>query len=201
MADDHHIVRTGLGLIIKDAFLDAEIDECMDGDGAWKKIQETAYELFILDITMPRTDSLHLIKNIFSHRPDQKLMIFTMSSPAIYARKYLALGVKAFINKEADPSGIRKAIVAVLNNRRYAGPDLQHILTPGDIDKQSSSPFDSLSTRELEIMNHLVGGKNISEIATVLCLHISTVSTHKANIMQKLQVSNVVELCELVRLF
>lgn len=201
LADDHHIVRTGLGLIIKDEFSNAEIDECSNGDCVWKKIQSAAYDLVILDITMPATDSLGLLKNIFTHRPEQKIMIFTMSSVAIYAKKYLALGVKGFINKEAEPSEVRQGIVALLNNRKYLGPDMKHILTWGDVDNQSITPFDSLTIRELEIMNHLVEGKNVSEIAEMLFLHISTISTHKANIMEKLDVSNIVELTKLVQLF
>jgi DNA-binding NarL/FixJ family response regulator len=201
LADDHHIVRTGLGLIIKDEFFDAEIDECRNGDCVWKKVQQADYDLLILDITMPATDSLGLLKNIFTHKPDQKVMIFTMSSVAIYAKKYLALGVKGFINKEAEPSEVRLAITAILSNRRYLGPDMKHILTWGEVDDQPVTPFDSLTIRELEIMHHLVDGKNVSEIAALLFLHISTVSTHKANILIKLEVSNIVELTKMVQLF
>lgn len=201
LADDHHIVRTGLGLIIKDEFSNAIIDECNNGDCVWKKIQQTDYDLAILDITMPAMDSLTLLKNIFSLRPEQKVMIFTMNPVAVYARRYLAMGVKGFINKEAEPAEVRLGIVNILNNRRYIGSDMRHILTEEDIDKEISSPFDSLSVRELEIMKLLVEGKNVSEIAGMLFLHISTVSTHKANIMGKLNVSNVVELTKMVQLF
>jgi two-component system, NarL family, invasion response regulator UvrY len=199
LADDHHIVRAGLGLIIRDEFLNAEIDECSNGDCVWNKIQATAYDLVILDITMPAMDSPRLLRNIFTLRPDQKVMIFTMNSTAIYAKKYLAMGVKGYINKEAEPSEVRLGIVAILNNRKYIGSDTNHIIT--DIDNETNSPFDKLSVRELEIMNHLVEGKNVSEIAAMLFLHISTVSTHKSNIMTKLDVSNIVELTQLVRLF
>jgi DNA-binding NarL/FixJ family response regulator len=201
LADDHHIVRTGLALIIKDEFSTAEIDECSNGDCVWKKIQSAEYDLVILDISMPATDSLRLLKNIFTYKADQKVLIFTMNSPAIYAKKYLGLGVKGFINKEAEPLEVRRAIAAILNNRRYLGPDMSHILTSGDIDKLSATPFDSLSIRELEILNHLVEGKNVSEIADMLFLHITTISTHKANIMKKLDVSNIVELSQMVKMF
>src|SRR6266540_5175788 len=152
LADDHHVVRTGLGLIIKDEFSDAEIDECNNGNCVWKKVQSAEYDLIILDITMPATDSLGLIENIFTYKPGQKVMIFTMSPVSIYARKYLETGVKGFVNKEAEPSEIRHAIVAILNNRRYLGPDMRHILTLRDIEKQPITPFDSLSIRELEVM-------------------------------------------------
>ncbi|AEV99564.1 hypothetical protein A4D02_27375 [Niastella koreensis] len=201
LADDHHVVRSGLGLIIKEEFSDAEIDECSNGDCVWNKVQGTEYDLVVLDITMPATDSIRLLKNIFTLRPNQKVMIFTVSQVGVYAKKYLALGVKGFINKEAEPSEIRLGIAAILSNRRYLGSDMKHILTLEDIDNQASSPFDQLTGRELEVMNHLVDGKNVSEIAELLSLHISTISTHKANVMQKLDVSNVVELIKTVQLF
>lgn len=201
LADDHHILRTGLSLIIKDEFSDAEIDECSDGDCVWEKIQHTEYDLVILDITMPAMDSRNLLKNIFNLKPDQKVLIFTMSSVAIYAKQYLAMGVKGFINKEATPSEVRLGIVAILNNRKYLGPDMKHILTLGQIGNQASTPFDDLTVRELEIMNYLVAGKNVKEIAEMLFLHISTISTHKAKIMSKLDVSNAVELAQKVQQF
>jgi two-component system, NarL family, invasion response regulator UvrY len=201
LADDHHILRTGLALIIKDEFFDAEIDECSNGDCAWEQIQQTEYDLVILDISMPAMDSRRLLKNIFTLKPHQKVMIFTMSSVAIYAKQYLALGVKGFINKEAKPSEVRLGIAAILNNKKYLGSDMRHILTLGDIGNQASTPFDNLTIREVEIMNHLVDGKNVKEIAEMLFLHISTVSTHKIKIMSKLDVSNVVELSKKVQQF
>lgn len=201
LADDHHIVRTGLSLIIKDEFSNAAIDECSNGDCVWKKVQETAYDLLVLDISMPAMDSLRLLKNIFTLRPQQKVMIFSMSPVAVYAKKYLALGVKGFINKEAEPAEVRLGIVTILNNRRYLGSDMMHLLNEEQTGDQANSPFESLTIRELEIMNLLVEGKNVSEIAGLLFLHISTVSTHKANIMAKLHVSNVVELTKMVQLF
>lgn len=201
LADDHHIVRVGLGLIIKDEFSNAEIEECNNGDCVWKKIQQTAYDLVVLDIAMPGTDSLSLLKNIFNYNAYQKVLIFTMSNPVIYAKKYLGMGAKGFISKEAEPTEVRQAIAAIMNNRRYVGPDMRYILTSEDIDKMAITPFDSLSIRELEIMHHLVEGKNASEISEMLFLHISTVSTHKASIMAKLEVSNIVELTKMVQLF
>lgn len=201
LADDHHILRTGLALIIKDEFSSAEIDECSDGDCAWEQIQHTEYDLVILDISMPAMDSRRLLKNIFTLKPHQKVMIFTMSSVAIYAKQYLAMGVKGFINKEAKPSEVRLGIAAILNNRKYLGSDMRHILTLGDIGNQASTPFDNLTIREVEIMNHLVEGKNVKEIAEMLFLHISTVSTHKIKIMSKLDVSNAVELTKKVQQF
>ena len=201
IADDHLIVRTGLIFLIKEEFMQVEIDECRDGDCVWRKIQASEYDLAILDISMPSTDSFSLLKNIFTLKPDQKILILTMSSEDVYAKKYLQLGVKGFINKEADPFEIRRAIVNILNNKRYLSSRMQDVLTHEVLEGKNENPFETLSTRELEIMNHLVEGKNVSEIAGILSVHISTISTHKAKLMQKLGVSNMIELSRMVQMF
>ncbi len=105
IADDHFIVRTGINVLIREVFLNAVIEECWDGDSAWKKLGPTLYDLAIIDIGMPNTDTVNLLKNIFSLHPDQKVLILTMSSEEIYARKYLQLGVMGFITKEAPGAG------------------------------------------------------------------------------------------------
>ena len=201
IADDHVIVRTGLILLIKEELDQVEIDECRDGEGAMKMILHNAYDLIILDISMPFTDTFALLNKIFALRPKQKVLILTMSREDVYAKKFLNLGVKGFINKEADRAEIRKAIVCILNNKRYLSSRMHDTLTSEMLDETTRNPFETLSPRELEIMNHLLEGRNTSEIATLLFLHISTVSTHKTNLMQKLGVSNIIELSKMVQMF
>ena len=200
IVDDHFIVRTGLCVLIREEFMQVQIDECRDGDSAWAKIQANGYDLVILDISMPSTDTFSLLKKIFMLR-DQKILILTMSSEDVYAKKYLDLGVKGFINKEAGPTEIRRAMVNILNNKRYLSSRMQDKLTTEVLEGRTQNPFETLSPRELEIMNHLIDGKNVSETAHILSLHISTISTHKANIMHKLGVSNIIELSKMVQMF
>jgi DNA-binding NarL/FixJ family response regulator len=201
IADDHGIVRTGLILLIREELGLVEIDECRDGDSARRKIQANEYDLVILDISMPFTDTFVLLENVFAEKPGQKVLILTMSREEVYAKRFLKLGVKGFINKEADRSEIRNAIVCTLNNKRYLSSRMHDTLSGEMLDEITPNPFETLSPRELEIMNQLLEGKHISEIASVLFLHISTVSTHKTNLMQKLGVSNVIELSKMVQMF
>ncbi len=151
-----------------------------------------------MDISMPNTDSVSLLKNIFTLQPQVKVLIVSMNSEEIYAKRFLQLGVMGFINKEADALELRKAIVSVMNNRKYMSAKLQEALA---CEGNEGPSFETLSARELEVMTHLVGGKNVSEIADILSIHISTVSTHKARILQKLKVNNVVELTQVVKQF
>jgi DNA-binding NarL/FixJ family response regulator len=155
-----------------------------------------------MDINMPATDSVNLLKNIFSIQPQSKVLILSMSSEEIYAKKYLQLGALGFINKESDATEIRRAITTVMSNRKYLSPKMQEAITRQPVEGAAAkSVFENLSARELEVMTHLVEGKNVSEIAEILSVHISTASTHKASILQKLKVKNVIELTTLVNRF
>jgi DNA-binding NarL/FixJ family response regulator len=199
IADDHNIVRTGLIFLLRTEFMQVEIDECRDGRSTLEKVQAKVYDLLILDIGMPYTDPFSLLKEIFDHRPEQKILVLTVNSEDVYAKKYLRLGAKGFINKEASASEIRQAIVSILNNKRYMSSRVRETLMLETLEAEAQSLFDGLSAREFEIMNHLADGKVVSEIARLLSLHISTVSTHKAALMKKLGVSNVIELNRLVQ--
>jgi len=201
IADDHSIVRTGITLLLREEFLNIEIDECKNGATAWEKIKTNSYDLAILDINMPGTDSINLLQTIFAFRPDLKVLILTMSKEEIYAGIYLQLGVKGFINKEADDSEIRKAIITTLNNKKYLRPGMHIAQSPETTKRSPLSLFNRLSPRELEVMTHLLEGKNVSEIANLLSSHTSTIGTHKAKVLQKLGVTNMMELKEFTLVF
>ena len=201
IADDHSIVRSGISHLLKEEFLNIEIDECRNGDAAWGKIKTNGYDLAILDINMPGTDSISLLQNIFAFRPDLKVLILTMHKEEIYARIYLQLGAKGFINKDAEDSEIRRAITTVLNNKKYLSRQMMETPAFKAAKKTPADLFDKLSPRELEVMNHLLAGRNVSQIAALLSSHTSTIGTHKAKVLQKLGVTNMMELKEFTQLF
>jgi len=201
IADDHFIVRTGLAVLLKEIFFNVEIDESWDGETTWKKLEANEYDLAILDIGMPDTDTIYLLKNVLALHPRQKILILTMSSEEIYGRKYLQLGVQGFITKEAPSSELRKAILTILDDKRYVSNQLQELLNKDIIGQKAANPFERLSSRELQVMKHLVEGKSVSQIATMLSVHTSTIGTHKSRIMQKLGVDNLIDLNKMARLF
>jgi DNA-binding NarL/FixJ family response regulator len=201
IADDHFIVRTGLAVLLKDIFLSVIIDESWDGESTWKKLEATEYDLAIIDIGMPETDTIHLLKNVLALHPRQKILILTMSSEEIYGRKYLQLGVHGFITKEAPPSELRRAILTILDDKRYVSAQLQEQLNKDIIGHKPANPFEKLSSRELQVMMHLVEGRSVSQIAQLLSVHTSTIGTHKSRIMTKLGVTNLIDLNKMAKLF
>jgi len=200
LVDDHSIVRTGLKLIIENFMPHSKIDEAYDGNSCIEKIKEDNYDLLILDVNMPNTDSFGLVSNILALRPEIKILMFSMSAEEVYARRFLKMGVMGYIKKDEHSDEIIKAITTVLNNKKYISPGLSQILIEDLQSNNPENPFDRLSPREFEIVQHLIRGESVAEICEKLSLHSSTVGTHKARIFEKLKCSNIIDLNTLAKI-
>ncbi len=201
VVDDHSIVRSGLILLIKDFMSHTEIDEAYDGDSAFEKIKQKNYDLVIMDVNMPNTDSLGILNSILSFKPSTKIIIFSMNAEELYAKRYLKMGAMGYLRKDAAGSEIQKAISSVLNNKKYISTELSEILLSDLQDKNHlENPFDKLSPREFEMVQHLSRGESVAQISQTLNLHKSTIGTHKARIFEKLQCDNVIELNKLAEI-
>jgi two-component system invasion response regulator UvrY len=201
LADDHTIIRTGLKLFISNYIAHSVIDEADNGNTAFKKIKDKEYQLIILDVNMPDTDSFGLVSNIIAVRPGANILIFSMYSEEIYAKKYLQLGAKGYLSKTASEEEIKKALNNVINAKRYISHSLNLHLTEEALGKKSSNPFDNLSTREFEIVLHLIKGESSAEICNALNLQASTVGTHKARIFEKLNCNNIIDINTLAKVY
>lgn len=194
LADDHFIIRTGLKLVIENFMPNCKIDEAEDGDSSFEKIKKNSYDLLILDVNMPNTDSFVLVSNILALKPEMKILMFSMNDEEVYARRYLKMGVMGYIKKDEHVDEIKKAITTVLNNKKYISNSLSQILIEDLHNNNPENPFESLSLREFEIVRHLIRGESVAEICQKLTLHSSTVGTHKARIFEKLKCSNIIDL-------
>jgi DNA-binding NarL/FixJ family response regulator len=199
LADDHAIIRAGLKIFIENTIAHSVIDEADDGDCAFEKIKKNDYDLVILDVNMPGTDSFGLVNNILALKADSKILMFSMNAEEVYAKKYLQLGAKGYLSKASSEDEITKALNTVLDNKRYISASLSQSLTEDALGRKPENPFDSLSPREFEIVQHLVRGESLSEICDKLNLHASTVGTHKARIFEKLGCSNIIDISQLAK--
>lgn len=201
LADDHVIIRKGLKIFISDYIAHSIIDEAGDGNTAFQKIKEKNYGLIVLDVNMPDTDSFGLVSNIISYKPDANILMFSMNAEDIYARKYLQVGVKGYLNKASSETEITKALDLVIKGKRYVSPALTEIFADNALGKQSGNPFEKLSAREFEIVRHLIKGRSMADICQALNLQSSTVGTHKARIFEKLLCNNIIDVHELARVY
>jgi two-component system invasion response regulator UvrY len=197
LVDDHVVVRSGVKILLSQIFNPSEIDEAGDGDTVIELLKHHQYDLIIMDIQMPKTDTLGLMEYILIKFPDTKVLMFSMSAENIYAKRFLKAGACGFVSKDASLDEITKAINQVLNNKKYISPALASRLAEESFFDNPRNPFDKLSRREFEIASLLLSGQTLSEIAQSLNLQISTVGTHKGRLFEKLNVSNILELKEL----
>lgn len=197
IADDHQIVITGLRLLLANAGIKADVDGLLSTEELVKSIKKTDYDLVILDINMPGSDTHSIIHLMKSFRPEVKILIFSMNPEEMYARRYLKEGVMGYLMKDANEKDIIEAILKVLEGRIYISAKLKEVLSDNIITGKKENPFEALSPREFEVFKLLIKGVGVKEIAGLTNLHPSTISTHKANIHEKTQTRNVLQLKEI----
>lgn len=201
IVDDHSMIRDGLInlFVLGNLVRNCKIEEANDGDSAYKKIKKNNYQLIILDVQMPGTDIFALVENILIIKPQTNILMFSMTREDMYAKRFLQLGAKGFVNKDAHTEEIKKAILTVLDGERYLSQQLKNELTNVALGKKQINPFENLTTREFEILQLLLNGESLPKISDLLHIHSSTLGTHKKKILDKLNCRNIVELTLLAR--
>ncbi|MBL0182705.1 MAG: response regulator transcription factor [Chitinophagaceae bacterium] len=197
LVDDHVVVRSGIKTLLSEMYSPAEIHEAMDGETAMVKMKENSYDLVMLDIQMPKTDTLGLMEYVHIKYPTAKVLMFSMSAENIYAKRFMKAGAYGFISKEAPLEEITRAISTILNNKKYISDTLAEKLAEDSFSGKTGNPFNDLSPREFEIVSLLLEGKTVTDISHTLNIQTSTVGTHKARLFDKLGVTNILELKEL----
>jgi two-component system invasion response regulator UvrY len=196
--EDHAIVIAAVEMVLKANFPSAVIQNASTFPlglkvlGAGKPI-----DLIILDMEIPGGESYKMIEILRAVQPDVKILIFTGHEEARHALRFLKAGANGFLSKNAPLEDCGTAVKTVLSDKKYVSEQVQQLITNSLFDKSpvnSSHESISLTPRESEVLELLLQGKWIKEIATKLNLNQTTVSTHKARIFQKLEVSNVIEL-------
>lgn len=203
IADDHAIVRYGTSLVIKELLPAGTVREAHSFDQALKLLDTDHFDLMVLDINIPGGNNLQMIDVIKLRQPHVKILIFSGYDEQLYALRYLQAGADGYVVKQAPEKELKTAIQTIQNNDKYISPAVkQHLLNQLTTKKASSgNPLNGLSNREMEVMQLLIKGASVAEISTALSLQISTVSTYKSRIFEKMEVSNIVDLVEKVRLY
>ena len=201
VADDHSIVRMGLKTLIKDIQPFPQVEEAADGDTVTALVKKNDYDMIVMDFNMPGTDAMTLISNLLAYKEKTRILIFSMNSEILYAKRLLKLGVLGYLSKESPAEEIRLAIETVLNGQLYMSPELKKYMYEDMVTKKTDNSFEKLSNREIQLAKYFLLGYSVSEIMKTLNLHSSTIGTHKLRFFEKLKVKNVFELGELAKLY
>jgi two-component system invasion response regulator UvrY len=192
LADDHSFIRVGLIQILKDEFPSVEIKEVSNGESLVKEVMQHDWDLVISDLDMPGKNGLEALEQIKLIKPNLPVLILSIYTEDLYAVRVLKAGASGYMNKNAAPYELINAIQRISLGRKYITPEIgEKLLLHLDTGKK---PHELLTNKEFEIFKLLANGKTITQIAEIYSLALTTVSTHRSRIMEKLGLSNNSEL-------
>jgi two-component system, NarL family, invasion response regulator UvrY len=195
LIDDHKIIRDGLKQILLVHFPSANFDECSGAEEVMDKINHSIYDIVICDLSMPGRSGLDVVKQVKAIAADLPVLILSMHPEEHYALRALKAGAWGYLNKSDGAEVLIPAIQRVLQGRKYISSYLAEQLAENLGKGQGDVPLhEGLSTREFDVFKLLVEGKSISDISQQLSLGMSTVSTHRARILIKMDMKSNAEL-------
>ncbi|MBC5767002.1 response regulator [Ramlibacter albus] len=195
LADDHAIVREGLKRIVGDVEGMSVVGEAADGTEVIKRVRELEFDVLVLDLSMPGRSGMELIKQVKAEKPKLRILVLSMHQETQYAMRAIKSGASGYLTKESAPGQLEQAIRKIAGGGAYISAEVAEQLALGAMPGGGDdAPHESLSDREFQVFKLLVDGVSVSDIAGQLNLSVKTVSTHKANLLQKLGLSNQTEL-------
>ena len=192
LADDHAILRQGLKLILS-AHADLEVvGEAANGRDAVALAEKLQPDIVLLDVQMPELNGIEATKKMVAANSRIRILVLSMHKEAIYVREILRAGARGYILKDAIDTELLDAVRSVAKGDGYLSPAVAGALN--EKPNESSTPLDTLSGREREVLLLIAEGKTNKEIATRLNLSVYTVDSHRGKIMEKLNLHSAGEL-------
>lgn len=199
LADDHAILTQGTASILMEYDFIEVVGTACNGEKAMEMVRTKKPDVLIADISMPGKSIFEITEDIKGHGYPTKVLVFSMHNTSDYVFRALNSGVSGYITKFADKEEVIKAIQNVAKGEEYYSQSITQIIVKGFKNRQNTelseqNPLNVLSKREKEVLSLIVDGLNSKQIAEKLFLSERTVSNHRANMLQKCQVKNTVEL-------
>lgn len=196
IADDHPIVRRGLRELIEDE-ADMIVEcEASSSDETINNLRLSKIDVVLLDISMPGKSGLDLLQDLKNEFPEIRILVLSALAEEIYAKRALKGGAHGFINKESAPEELIQAIRKVHSGKKYVSPQLAEILVNDLSDDNPKFLHDKLSDREFEVLRMIGSGKSVGDIAKHLKLSITTISTYRTRILEKMGLKNNSEIIQ-----
>lgn len=190
IADDHYVVRAGTALLLESKLqYPCTIDFAENYAETRDKISKKQYDLVILDIDMPDSIFKAMVKELKKNQKNLRIMMFSIYDENV-GIQYIEEGAEGYLNKGASEHEILKAVVSIFEEGYYYPSKMMSRL----LSNTKSNTVENLSKREFQIFKLLAEGNGNIEISNILDLKMSTISTYKKKIFEKLKVKNVVDL-------
>lgn len=198
LGDDHTLVRHGLRKILEERADWEIVGEADDGRSAVKKALALHPDVAVLDIGMPLLNGIDATRQIVHKAPKVKVLILSMHSDETYVTRALNAGAAGYLLKDSAGKDLIKAVTAVSQGEAFFSPAVSRLMLDDYMRRAATGGvtdrYDTLSDREREIFQLVAEGRSNKEVAELLGISPATVETHRARILQKLDVHNTAEL-------
>jgi two-component system, NarL family, invasion response regulator UvrY len=196
LVDDHAIVRSGFRRLLERYPTIEVVAEAGTGELAYRQFVEHAPDVTVLDLSMPDTGGLEILRRLLARESSAKVIVFSMHDDASLADRAMRLGARGYVSKSNAPDVLAQAVLEVASGKLFLSPDIAHALAlfklAGDED-----PLKLLTAREYEIFQQIIAGQPAAEIAASLNLSAKTVANYHTLIKQKLNCASDVDLVRL----
>ncbi len=190
IADDHEIVRKGLKQILLEHYKGAEVDEVSNGEMLVEHALTGNWDIIISDISMPKMNGLEALRKIKEKRPEVKMLMLSIHSEDQYALRVFRAGAHGYITKDMAEQELVKAVEKVLSGRKFISAAFAEKLAESLDTETEEITHEILSDREFDVFKLLATGNSISEIAQHLGVNVSTVSTYRSRILEKMKMKS-----------
>ena len=199
IAEDHALIREAWSLMLGSNPKFQVVQLVTNGIDAVAQAQKIQPDIVIMDINMPGLNGHEATRQIRKCSPSTKVLVVSMHSQPAYARKMLRIGALGYVTKNSSPSEMFTAITEIAGNRKYVCSEIKNAIAETAINgSETRHGFNSLSSREIEIIGFLKQGLSSKKIGLELELSFKTIEVHRYNILKKLRLKNTASLINYV---
>jgi two-component system, NarL family, response regulator NreC len=194
IVDDHAVVRAGLRLLLEAEDDIAVVGEAGTAREAVFELRSSQADVVLMDVAMPGGSGIDVIPQLLHEAPEAKILMLSMQDDPSYVRQAFEAGASGYVLKEAADAEVVAAVRDVAEGRSYVNPALGARLVAAESEARKRAEADPLSDREREVLRLLALGHTNQEIAKMLYISVRTAETHRAHIMQKLNLRSRADL-------
>jgi DNA-binding NarL/FixJ family response regulator len=198
LADDHQLMRSGVRLMLEREPEVSVVGEANDGREAVALVKSLKPDVVVMDIGMPNLNGIEAARQMTEESPGLAIVMLSMHSDESYVLRALKAGARGYLLKDSAEADLMKAVHVVAGGKSFFSPAVSKILLDDYVRKLKRSgtddPYDLLTPREREVLQLIAEGKSNKDVANLLNLSVYTVESHRANLMEKLNLRGMAEL-------
>lgn len=199
IADDHKLIRETWSYILSSDERFQVIAECGDSEQAVEMARQKRPHIVLMDINMTPISGFDATERIRKVSPASKIIGVSMHSQPAYAKKMLQIGAKGYVTKNSSKEEMIKAIIEVNNGNKYICEEIKNNISEMILEENKDVPsVNSLTEREIQIINLIKEGLSSKEIASNLNISLKTVEVHRHNVLKKLKLKNSASLVNFI---